>query len=212
MLLAGSPYLIAQEVKEKAAAPPSIVKLPAPELKSNFSLEQALQERRSIRKYTEDPLTLKEVSQILWAAQGVTDSKTGHRTAPSAMATYPLELYVAAANVKDLPIGLYHYQPKDHQLALVKEGDVRPELSAQPSVKTAPAVFLFTANYERTGKRAGDRSATFVHFEVGHAAQNICLQATALHLGTVTVGGFDPVKLKEVIPLPRRKKHYICYR
>src|SRR5271157_512540 len=93
LLMGVSPCLRAQEVKEKTVVSQTI-KLPEPALKSNFSLEQALAERRSIRNYTDDPLTLAEVSQLLWAAQGITDSKTGHRTAPSAMAKYPLELYI----------------------------------------------------------------------------------------------------------------------
>ncbi len=204
-LMGVNPCLKAQEVKEKTVVTQTI-KLPKPNLKSNFSLEQALAERRSTRNYTDDPLTLAEVSQLLWAAQGVTDSKTGHRTAPSAMAKYPLELYVAAAQVKGLPAGLYHYQPTEHQLVLVKSGDVRTDLSTQPSVTTAPAVFLFTGDYERIGTRFGDRSKIFMYLETGHAAQNLCLQATALHLGTVTVGGFDPVILKKSLSLPDKEE------
>jgi SagB-type dehydrogenase family enzyme len=204
LLLGVSPCLRAQEVKEKTAVSQTI-KLPQPVLKSNFSLEQALAERRSIRSYTDDPLTLSEISQLLWAAQGVTDTKTGHRTAPSAMAKYPLELYVVAANVKGLASGLYHYQPTEHNLVLVKPGDVRTDLSTQPTVKTAPAVFLFTGVYERIGTRFGDRSKMFVFLEAGHAAQNLCLQATALHLGTVTVGGIDPVSLKKAVSLPENE-------
>ena len=204
-ILIGSPGLSAETSKEKAVVS-QIVKLPAPSLKGTMSLEQALSERRSIRSYTNDPLTLAEVSQLLWAAQGITDSKTGHRTAPSAMASYPLELYLAAANVKDLPAGLYQYQPKEHQLVLVKEGDVRADLSVQPSVNQAPAVFLFTGNYEKVGTRFGDRGKLFVHLEAGHAAQNLCLQAMALHLGTVTVGGFDPDILKKAISLPDKEE------
>ncbi|MFB3895350.1 MAG: SagB/ThcOx family dehydrogenase [bacterium] len=187
-------------------AQPTPIKLPAPALKSNFSLEQALAERRSTRTFSDTALTIPEISQLLWAAQGITDPKTGHRTAPSAMATYPLELYVTAVNVKDLPAGLYHYLPKEHAIVLVKSGDVRAELSVQPVVKSAPAVFLFSAVYERTNRRGGTMGAMFVHYEVGHAAENLCLQATALHLGIVTVGGFDPMQVKKSIPLPEKEE------
>jgi SagB-type dehydrogenase family enzyme len=207
-----TPSIFAQQEKapsidtvKAVVVQPAPIKLPAPALKSNFSLEQALAERRSTRKFSEAPLSIQEISQLLWSAQGVTDPKTGHRTAPSAMATYPLELYVAIANVKDLPAGLYHYLPKEHQIQLVKEGDIRSELSVQPVVKSAAAVFLFTAVYERTNRRGGDRGAMFVHYEVGHAAENLCLQATALHLGIVTVGGFDPAQVKKSIPLPEKE-------
>lgn len=197
---------VSMDTAKVTSPQPAPIKLPAPALKSNFSLEQALAERRSTRKFSDAPLSLQEISQLLWSAQGITDPKTGHRTAPSAMATYPLELYVAAVNVKDLPAGLYHYLPKEHALELVKPGDIRAELSVQPVVKSAPVVFLFSAVHERTNRRGGDRAAAFVHYEVGHAAENLCLQATALHLGIVTVGGFDPAQVKKSIPLPEKEE------
>jgi SagB-type dehydrogenase family enzyme len=121
------------------------------------------------------------------------------------MAKYPLELYVAAGSVTGMPAGLYRYEPGQHQLLLVKQGDLRADLSPQPSTKEAPVVFLFTGNTEKMRNRMADRAASFVNLEAGHAAQNLCLQATALHLGVVTVGGFDPAKLKDKLQLPEKE-------
>lgn len=158
-----------------------------------MSLEEALSKRRSVRAYVPGALTLEEASQLLWATQGITGAN-GFRAAPSAGATYPLETHFVAGDVTDLAAGLYHYEPAEHSLSLVKEGDLRSELSelslGQPSVREAPAVIVLSAVYERTTERYGDRGQMYVHMDVGHAAENVLLQATALGLGAVPVGAF----------------------
>ena len=179
-----------------------IIKLPEPRYDSETSIEKALLERRSVRDYKDEPLTLIEVSQLLWAAQGITDPG-GFRTAPSAGALYPLELYVVAGNVNDLPDGIYKYKPHGHELARVVEGDKRTELCNaaldQPPVKDAAAVIVFSAVYERTTGKYGERGIRYVHIEAGHAAQNIYLQAVSLNLGTVVIGAFDDEEVKKVL-------------
>ena len=184
-----------ESIKEK-------IKLPEPNYDSNTSVEQALLKRRSVRVYKDESLTLTEVSQLLWAAQGITDPK-GFRTAPSAGALYPLELYVVAGNVNDLPDGIYKYKPHKHELAMVVKGDKRTELCnaalGQPSIKDAAAVIVFSAVYGRTTRKYGERGIRYVHIEVGHAAQNIYLQAISLNLGLVVMGGFDDEEVKKIM-------------
>ena len=146
-----------------------------------------------------------EISQILWSAQGITSAR-GFRTAPSAGALYPLELYIIAGNIKDLPAGIYKYRPRDHALREIVSGDRRSDLSRaalrQSSIKKAPAVILFCAVYERTTGKYGQRGIRYVHMEVGHAAQNISLQAIALGLHTAVIGAFRDAEVKAIANLP----------
>ena len=184
----------------------SIVVLPQPRTKSEISIEDCLLRRRSVRSYREAALSLTDISQLLWAAAGITAE--GHlRTAPSAGALYPLEVYLVASNVDGLAPALYHYRPKQHELVLVKEGELRRELAQaaldQDCIRQAAAAILFAVAYARTSEKYGQRATRYVHMEVGRAAQNVCLQATALGLGTVTVGAFDDKELKRVTKLPR---------
>lgn len=180
--------------------------LPAPRLKGEMSLEEALAKRRSIRSFTSTPLSLDEISQLLWAGQGITEPNRWLRTAPSAGATYPYELYVVNKE------GVFHYIPKGHRLEKIKEGNVLEELSSsafgQASVRDAGAVFILSAIYERTA-RYGDRAKMFVHIEAGHIAQNILLQAVALKLGAVPVGAFNPDRAKEVTGIPEGEIVYL---
>ena len=181
------------------------IELPDPRRVSDTSIEEALSNRRSIREYSGDPLTLREVSQLLWAAQGITDPR-GLRTAPSAGALYPLEVYVVAGDVVDLSAGVYKYDPHNHELLKVLADDNRAELAGaalnQAWVEEAAIDIVFTAVYERTTVKYGERGVRYVHIEAGHAAQNLCLQATAMDLGIVTVGAFHDEQVKEVLNLP----------
>lgn len=182
------------------------VLLPEPKHDSDVSLEESLSKRRSVRSYTDAPLTLQEISQLLWAAQGITDP-AGLRTAPSAGGTYPLEVYAVTGNVKDLGAGVYRYLPEGHKLTKTMDGDIREALAdaalGQEWVKEAAVVFVFTGVYERTTGRYGERGIRYVHIELGHAAENLCLQATALGLGPVTVGAFDDDQVSKTLDLPQ---------
>ncbi|MDI1471364.1 MAG: SagB/ThcOx family dehydrogenase [Thermodesulfovibrio sp.] len=182
----------------------SVIDLPKPRYKGNITLEETLKERRSVREFSNQPLTLEEISQLLWATQGIKD-ESGKRTVPSAGALYPLEIYLLSGNVKNLPAGIYKYNPFKHHIMKIKEGDKREELSnvalGQPWVKNASVNFIIVAVYERTTRKYGDRGIRYVHIEVGHAAQNLLLQATALRLGAVPVGAFNDNEVKKVIGL-----------
>ncbi|MCS7119688.1 MAG: SagB/ThcOx family dehydrogenase [Nitrososphaerota archaeon] len=185
------------------------IALPSPRYVSNVSVEEALLRRRSIRDYKAEPLTLHEVSQLLWAAQGITDER-GLRTAPSAGALYPLEVYLVVGNVEGLDKGVYKYKPEGHRIIKVLDGDKREELSAaalgQAPVKNGAIDIVIAAVYERTTVKYGDRGIRYVHMEAGHAAQNIYLQSTALSLGTVTVGAFYDDQVKSVLRLPENEQ------
>ncbi|MHC1611019.1 MAG: SagB/ThcOx family dehydrogenase [Candidatus Methanospirareceae archaeon] len=181
------------------------IKLPEPKYDSNTSVEEALRERRSIRAYKDEALTLTEVSQLLWAAQGITDPR-GFRTAPSAGALYPLEVYVVIGNVEGVTEGVYKYKPHEHELLKVRSGDVRDGLSVaalgQSFVGEGSIVIVFSAVYERTTQRYGDRGIRYVHMEAGHAAQNVYLQAVSLNLGTVVVGAFKDDEVRRILNMP----------
>lgn len=193
---------------ESGAAGPSgeRVKLPAPRTDGDTSVEQAIQRRRSVRAYRDAPLSLAEISQLLWSAQGITEPRDSRRTAPSAGATYPLEVYVVSGNVAGLPKGVYKYRPVDHEIARVRDGDVRKELAAaalgQSWVEQGAAALVFSAVYERTTRRYGERGIRYVHMEVGHAGQNVHLQAVSLGLGTVVVGAFDDDRVRRIVGMP----------
>lgn len=178
------------------------IKLPKPQYDSNVSIEETLLKRRSIRSYKSETLAIAEISQLLWSAQGVTNRK-GFRTAPSAGALYPLEVYIAAGKVTDLDAGIYKYYAHRHEIVNTVKGDKRSELCraglGQSSIKNAPAVMVFCAVFERVTGRYGKRGIQYVHMEVGHAIQNVCLQAISLGLGSVIIGAFNDYDVKEVM-------------
>jgi SagB-type dehydrogenase family enzyme len=187
------------------ASPTQRIVLPDPRTDGDISVEKALQTRRSVRSYKNDPLDLVEISQLVWSAQGITTER-GFRTAPSAGALYPLELYVIAGRIENLPSAIYKYSPRQHALINVISGDKRTELSRaalrQGAIRKAPAVLLFCAVYERTTGKYGHRGIRYVHMEVGHAAQNVCLQAIALGLHTAVIGAFRDGAVKAIAQLP----------
>jgi len=172
------------------------IALPAPTRTGGMSLTEALATRRSIRSYTATPITLAEISQLLWSAQGVTNDKGG-RTAPSAHAQYFLHLYVAR------PEGFFEYIPASHSLQQLSAKDIRAALSTQDVVKNAPIVLLIAGEYDRAAKLTQAEVAhRLVNLEAGHAAQNMLLQATALKLGAVSVGGVDAKQTAAAAALP----------
>jgi len=182
------------------------IKLPEPVYTSATSIEEALLKRRSVRRYSDAPIELKDISQLLWAAQGITAEAQGGRTAPSAGALYPLEIFVAGGNINDLLPGVYHYLPGGHSLQLVTEGDKRTLLRNAAHLQGAPnrsaAVIIIAADYSRNTRKYAEKGVRYVNMEAGHAAQNICLQAVSLSIGTVTMGSFDDNKVKLILMLP----------
>ncbi len=174
------------------------IDLPRPS-STGAALDDALEKRRSVRRFAAKPLSLSEISQLLWAGQGMTRD-WGGRTAPSAGALYPLELYVV------LEEGVFHYRTEGHRITAFSAGDAREALAAaalnQGCVAAAPAVFVIAAVFERTAAKYRDRAPRYVHMEAGHAGQNIMLEAAALGLGSVPVGAFRDDAVKQALHLP----------
>ncbi len=178
------------------------VQLPQPETEGIVSVEEALSKRRSIREYSDQALSLQEVGQILWAAQGIT-SPRGFRTAPSAGGKYPIALYLVASNVDGLAPGVYRYDPEAHILRSLMRGDWRRHFynvaGERLPVLRGAVNLVITATYERTKAKYADSWEQYVHIEVGCVVQNVYLQAEAMGLGTVVIGAFDPDKVKELL-------------
>jgi len=188
------------------------IKLPAAQLTGSVSLEKVLSARRSVRDYKDSALRLSEVAQLLWAAQGIT-ADWGGKTAPSAGATYPLEIYAVVGDVEGLELGVYHYISGSHSLKKTVEGDLREQLSAsalgQRCVAEAPVTVVVTAVFDRTTRRYGERGIRYVHMEVGHVGQNVCLQAKTLGLSTVMIGAFRDEAVKGVLKLKEEPLYLI---
>ncbi len=175
---------------------PERIELPKASRTGGMTLTEALARRRSIRSFAATKLTQQELAQLLWAAQGVTDDK-GHRTAPSARAQYFLRLYVAT------PDGFFEYLPAAHAIQKLSDKDLRAGLSTQKTVTEAPAVFLIAGDYTRATQGGNtEMGLRWINLEAGHAAQNLLLQATALGLGAVPVGGIQPQQIQQAATLP----------
>ena len=164
------------------------IRLPVPHTKGSVSLEETLARRHSVRSYKRDqPMEMALIAQLFWAAQGET-RHWGGRTAPSAGALYPLEVYAATDRL------LYRYVPSGHGADIAAEEDLRDALWAaglrQHSLALAPVIFVITSVVQRTAARYGERAERYVHLEAGHAAENLLLQAVALGLGAVVIGAF----------------------
>ena len=191
---------------------PIQIYLPSPTQKGIIILEEAIAQRKSIREFAHDPLSQSQLSQVLWSAQGITDSGKKRRAIPSAGATYPLEIFVVCGRngVEGIADGIYHYNIANHSLNRHREGDIRVELARaaldQEFIYEAPIDIVICAIYERTTKRYGSRGERYVHMEVGHAGQNIYLQAAALGLATVAIGAFHDEQVREVLQLDKEYK------
>jgi len=188
------------------------ISLPPPDKKGGMSLAEAISGRESIRDFAPKPLSLSQLSQMLWATQGITDASWGRRAVPSAGATYPLEIFALCGEncVEKVGAGIYHYDVASHSLTLFYKGDFRRELAraalSQSFIYEAPLNIVICAIYERTTMTYGIRGERYVHIEVGHTGQNIYLQATALGLGTVAVGAFSDERVREVLKLDKQYK------
>lgn len=185
------------------------VHLPQPRADSAISVERALRLRRSVRNFSTAAISLDEITQLLWAAQGITHAE-GLRTAPSAGALYPLEIILVAGRVTGLEPAIYRYSPAKHELTAIAAGDRRASLARaaleQQWMQKAAAVIVFCAVEKRTTRKYGARGISYIHIEVGHAAQNVFLQAQALGLGAAAVGAFDEAQTASLLQLPNEQK------
>lgn len=200
---------------------PFIIDLPSPSYSSQTSIEEAIKSRSSIRSYSDSAITLDNISQILWAAYGITRPnklyktlRGGNRTVPSAGALYPLEFYICSGNISGLDDGIYWYRSDGHKLIRIIAGDLRNEISSatfgQKYFKNAAAIIILTADFSRTESKYGNRGITrYVYLEAGHSAQNIYLQATSLNIGVCVVGAFNDKKISELIKMKNENPLYI---
>ncbi len=194
------PKVYEEKEKPENAEVEEIIYLPEPETVGEMSLEETIKKRRSVRSFDDKELNLEQISQILWAAQGITDEK-GYRSVPSAGALYPIEVYVVK---KD---GVFHYIPEGHKMEIILEGDIRKKLKeiclGQQWVEDAPVDIIITGVYKRTTIKYGDRGIRYVYLEAGTACQNILLQAVSLGLGAVPVGAFRDNQIQEILNLSK---------
>ncbi len=183
--------------------------LPEPDTRGTVSVERTLQDRNSVREFATGALPLADLSQVLWAAQGITHGDRG-RTAPSAGALYPLEVVAVVGHVESVQPGVYRYRPRDHVMERMREGDLRGQVARaalrQSWMAQAPVILVLSGVYERTTGKYGERGIRYVHMEVGHAGQNIYLQAEARGLGTTMVGAFRDEMVREVLGLEDRER------
>jgi SagB-type dehydrogenase family enzyme len=181
------------------------ISLPRPKLRGELSVAEAIKKRRSVRDFLDATLSLGEVSQLLWAAQGMT-APDGARAVPSAGALYPLETYLAVGQVRGLDVGAYKYHPRGHALTQVTHKDLRgpmAETAEQEWIADASVILAWSAVYGRTTRTYGERGRIYVHMEVGHAVQSASLQAVALNLGSVVVGAIDEGEVRRMLRLPK---------
>ena len=196
-----------------------VIALPEPRFDGEVSVEEALKNRRSIRSYLDVPLSLEEISQLLWSAYGITMTREnlpaflrgGLRAAPSAGARYPLDLYVVVRSVTDLPVGVYWYKSEEHKLVRVSDEDRWEALSEaafhQPHFKTAAAAIVYSAVFERTMVKYGQRGRErYVCMDLGHSAENVYLQAYALKIGTCAIGAFTDLWLKQAVGMTKQEE------
>jgi len=187
------------------------IKLPSPNPQGKTSVEAAISKRRSVRRFRAQPLSLAQLSQLLWSAQGITGSG-GRRAVPSAGATYPLEIFVVvgAHGIENLAAGLYHYQVDNHSLSLHLSGDLRQKLAdaalGQSLIANCPVVIVVCALHPRTAYRYGRRGERYIHMEVGHVGQNLSLQAVALGLATVMIGAFEDEEVSKALKIEEQIK------
>ncbi|MDX9701842.1 MAG: SagB/ThcOx family dehydrogenase [Candidatus Auribacterota bacterium] len=180
------------------------VELPKPEM-SGLTVEQAIMQRRSVRNYLPNPLTLAHLSQLLFAAQGITHTENGSalRSAPSAGALYPLEIYLVADRITGLEKGIYKYIPQSHSVELISRGEHLEELSVicynQMFIANGSCAIVMTAIPSRTTRVYNERGLRYIYMEAGHVSENIYLQSASLQLATVAIGAFRDQQLKKML-------------
>jgi len=208
LFLSPDHHILASSQEGKSQETPAEIKLPPPTLTGKVSVEEAIKIRRTVRNFLPKPLTLSQVSQLLWACQGITGGRDNLRAVPSAGALDPIEMYlvVGSEGVDKLDAGIYHYLPKPHSIEVVKKGDYRGKVVegalGQGWIGGAPIVLVVTADYARTTGKYKERGIRYVHIEVGHVGQNIFLQAEAIGLGAGIVGAYSDEQITKVLSLP----------
>ncbi|HNU35041.1 MAG TPA: SagB/ThcOx family dehydrogenase [Methanomassiliicoccales archaeon] len=177
-----------------------------PEAKrSEVSLDALLRGRHSVRLFSEEAVSMEDLSSLLWSCDGITRRERGYefRTAPSAGALYPVETYVAVNNVEGAAPGIYHYSVKHHALEQIRKGHLGEELARaaldQGMCASAPLVFIWTAVFERSRWKYGERAYRYVYLDAGHMAQNLALAAVSLGLGSCQIAATFDDEVNELL-------------
>lgn len=187
------------------------IALPEPRFTGKMSVEQAIHDRRSQRVFTDEAVSMADLSQMLWSAQGLTD-ESGHRTAPSARGVYPHDLYVVVRNVEGLDQGLYLYKPETHSLAdvgVANAGNLLIQAEVQENSQTAPVVIVMATAFAKAQEKFPDTAQSVSDLEAGHIGQNVYLQAQSLGLGTVVTAGFNSEAVTQKLGLD--PNYFISY-
>lgn len=191
-----------ESAKEKMMQYGDTINLNSVSVKGHLSVEEVLAKRRSVRKYSSSALYIKQISQLLWAAYGITNEE-GNRTAPSAGALYPIKIYLVSHHIAGVASGIYEYLPQPHQLIKFKDGDYKKDMYyaclEQNMFLEAAAVIVYSVNYKKVAARYGNRATRYADMDVAHSSQNVYLQAEALGIGTCAVGAFEDDKMQQII-------------
>ena len=183
-----------------------------PDQEGGKPLWKVVAQRRSSREFSDQSITFSELSQLLWATQGITSREWGFefRVSPSAGALYPIETYLVVNRVEEIPSGLYHHSIRDTKLVLLKEGHFGSDLShaglGQQMLEEASCVFIWTAIVERSKWKYRERAYRYIYMDVGHIGQNLYLAATSLDLGCCTVGAFFDEEVDRLIGVDGEKE------
>jgi SagB-type dehydrogenase family enzyme len=199
-----------QPARYKTYADTERIALPNPPGSRGLSLEEAIEQRRSRREYTAEPMSLAELSRLLHAASGITDPARGLRAAPSAGALYPIETYAVVHNVEGVAPGIYHYAVGDHALERLRTGNVQAELVAagigQEMLGQAQVCFILSGIFQRTRWKYRERTYRYMLLETGHIGQNLYLAATSMGLGACAAGAFLDDKLNDLLGLDGKEE------
>lgn len=191
------------------------IHLPKPQTDSSKTLDEVLSKRKSIRSFQQKPLSTSHLSYLLWASTGVQRKEHGYefRTAPSAGALYPIETYLVINNVESIKQGVYHYNIKHHYLEELRTGDFRSEITTaalnQHMCSTASVVFIWTALFNRSKCKYGQRSYRYIYLDAGHIAENLALAATNLNLGSCHIAALFDEDINNIIEVDGTKESTI---
>ena len=188
------------------------MRLPTPSFDGDVSLEKAIRVRRTVRSFNGEALSLDQLSQLLWSAQGITEQDGFKRAAPSAGALYPMDIYavVGSGCVEGMDPGVYHYEPDGHSISLGRGEDARGDVAkvslGQAWMAQAPLNLVITVEYRRITGKYGQRGMRYAMIEAGHIGQSIFLQAQAMGLAAGIVGAFEDDKLIRVIGIRENRE------
>ena len=179
---------------------PKNIMLPEPHRTGGKPLMEALNQRHTDRNFSQKPLPLQLISDLLWAANGINRTESGKRTAPSAMNNQEIDIYVS---LKD---GLYKYIAKNHSLELVVGEDIREFCGKQEFVKLAPVNLIYVADYSKMSKMSSEDMILYSSADAGFIAQNVYLFCASENLATVIRGSVDRKNLSSVMKLAANQK------